>query len=158
MPRVRLGHHAVGRGHCHAGADPTRHDAKTARYRVPAGLQSGGGHGPVGQLVGPHNHRQLTSKKAICNRIAAEIAMQLAWAQIETFEHYRNTLNVEASRIAEGREVPQRLRRTPPDPFPAEPLEALAMKDCARTQGIKKEKKEKRKRRQGQEAFKKRNR
>ena len=92
---------------------------------------------------------KLTSKEAICNRIAAEIALQVAWAQIHTFEHYRNTLNVEAdalSRVGEGKDVPKRLRRVPRDSFPVEPLQSIAMKDWPRTEGLKKEKKERRKR------------
>ncbi|OLP74439.1 hypothetical protein AK812_SmicGene46021, partial [Symbiodinium microadriaticum] len=88
-------------------------------------------------------------EEAICNRIAAEIALQVAWAQIHTFEHYRNTLNVEAdalSRVGEGKDVPKRLRRVPRDSFPVEPLQSIAMKDWPRTEGLKKEKKERRKR------------
>ena len=82
---------------------------------------------------------KLTSKEAICNRIAAEIALQVAWAQIHTCEHYRNTLNVEAdalSRIGKGKEVPKRLRRVPRDHFPVEPLQSIAMKDWPRTEGL----------------------
>ena len=90
---------------------------------------------------------KLTSKEAICNRIAAEIALQVAWAQLHTFEHYRSTLNVEAdalSRVGEGKD--ERLRQVPRDSFPAEPLQSIAMKDWPRTEGLKKEKKERRKR------------
>ena len=56
------------------------------------------------------------------------------------------------SSISEGKEVPQRLRRVPRNPFPEEPLQALAMRDWPRAEGLKKEKKEKRKRRQEEEA------
>ena len=98
---------------------------------------------------------KLTSKEAICNRIAAEIALQVAWAQIYTFEHYRNTLNVEAdalSRIGEGKEVPKRLRQVPRDSFPEAPLTSIAMQDWPRTEGLKKlKKKERRKRKEDAE-------
>ena len=98
---------------------------------------------------------KLTWKEAICNRIAAEIALQVAWAQIYTFEHYRNTLNVEAdalSRIGEGKEVPKRLRQVPRDSFPEAPLTSIAMQDWPRTEGLKKlKKKERRKRKEDAE-------
>ena len=92
---------------------------------------------------------KLTSKEAICNRIAAEIALQVAWAQIHTFEHYRNTLNVEAdalSRIGKGKEGAKETQAGPQGSFPGGTLQSIAMKDWPRTEGLKKEKKERRKR------------
>ena len=84
---------------------------------------------------------KLSSSTATANRLAAEIALDCAQLDLDTIlgDHFRGSLNVEAdalSRLAEGKEIPQRLRPLPRASVPpAAELFRLRPPSCGNSDG-----------------------